>query len=103
MEGIVPKLHRRDKRRLLKVMRKCKEAGLKTRYQIVLNLLDGRRVADPARALAVAESTVRRVAARFREAGEAGLLDRREENGERKLDEAYWGPLYQVVASRPFV
>ena len=81
MKGIVPKLARRDKRRLLKKMRKCKDAGLKTRYQIVLNLLEERSVTDTARALGVAPSTVRRMAARFREFGEAGLVDRREENG----------------------
>jgi len=98
MEGIVPKLSRRDKRRLLRHVRKCKDAKLKTRYQIVLNLLDGRSVADTSRALAVAQSTVRRVAARFRQWGEAGLVDRREDNGERKLDEAYLATLYHVVA-----
>lgn len=101
MKGIVPKLARRDKRRLLKKMRKCKEAGLKTRYQIVLNLLEERSVTDTARALGVNPSTVRRVAARFRQFGEAGLVDRREENGEQKLDEQYLGILYDLVASSP--
>lgn len=101
MNGIVPVLSRRDKRRLVKNFRKCKEARLKMRYQMVLNLLEGRSVADTARAVGVAESTIRRVAARFREAGEAGLIDRREENGERKLDEDYLGILYQVVMSTP--
>src|SRR5690606_34924331 len=49
----------------------------------------------------VAESTVRRVVCRFAKSGEAGLIDRREENGERKLEEDYLGRLYQVVASSP--
>jgi transposase len=101
MKGIVPELNRRDKRRILKNLRKCKDARLKTRYQMVLNLSEGRSVADTARALGVAPSTVRRVAARFRELGEAGLIDRREENGERKLEEDYLGILYQVVRSTP--
>jgi transposase len=51
--------------------------------------------------LHVSRSVVYRVAARYREVGEAGLLDRREENGERKLDESYLGVLYEVVCSRP--
>ena len=101
MKGIVPSLGRRDKRRLIKNLRKCKDGRLKTRYQMVKNLLEGRSVADTARALGVAESTVRRVAARFRELGEAGLVDRREENGERKLDEDFLGILYNVVMGDP--
>lgn len=101
MNGIVPIIGRRDKRRLIKSLRKCKDGRLKTRYQIVLNLLEGRSVGDTARALGVAPSTVRRVAARFRDWGEAGLIDRREDNGERKLDEDYLGVLYQVVMSTP--
>ncbi len=101
MKGIVPALGRRDKRRLIKNLRKCKNGRLKTRYQMVKNLLEGRSVADTSRALGVAESTVRRVAARFREAGEAGLVDRREENGERKLDEDFLGILYKVVMADP--
>lgn len=101
MERSVPRPSRRDKRRLLRQIRKCKDAKLKTRYQIVLNWMDSRTVADTAQALGVAESTVRRVIARFREFGEAGLVDRREDNGERKLDEAYLAILYKVVASSP--
>jgi transposase len=101
MKGIVPALGRHDKRRLIKNLRKCKDGRLKTRYQMVKNLLEGRSVADTARALGVAESTVRRVAARFREAGEAGLIDRREENGERKLDEDFLGILHKVVMGNP--
>lgn len=101
MEGIVVDLSRREKRRLLKTARKCKDGKLKTRYQIVLNVVDGRSVKDISKALAVAESTVRRVVCRFVEYGEAGLIDRREENGERKLEEEYLGRLHQVVASSP--
>jgi transposase len=58
-------------------------------------------VSETARLLGVARKTVYRVAARFREAGEAGLIDRREENGQQKLDEHYLGALYEVVQSNP--
>jgi transposase len=49
----------------------------------------------------VDRSTVYRVAKRFRDCGESGLADRREENGARKLDEAYLSMLYDVVRSSP--
>ena len=84
MEGIVPRLQRRDKRRLQKKVRKCRDARLRTRYLIVLNLADGASPSETARVLCVSRNTVYQVARRFREAGEAGLVDRREENGEKK-------------------
>ncbi|HIQ22589.1 MAG TPA: helix-turn-helix domain-containing protein, partial [Planctomycetes bacterium] len=52
---------------------------------IVLNLAEGRSVADTARALKVNRRTVYRVAARFREGGEEGLIDGRVDNGDCKL------------------
>ena len=76
MEGIVLDLSRRDKRRLLKTVRKCKDARLKTRYQIVLNVVEGRSVSDVAAALGVATSTVRRVVSFYVDACEAGLVYR---------------------------
>ena len=86
MEGIVPQLSGRAKKRLLQESRNCREAALKTRYLIILNLADGLGPTEIARRLKVDRSTDYRVAARFCEAGEAGLIDRREENGERKLN-----------------
>ena len=101
MEGIVPKLSRRDKTRWVKVAQGCREALLKTRYLIVLNLDDGISPTETARRLKVARSTVYRVAERFTKEGEAGLIDGREENGERKLDQPTLEALYQIVAASP--
>lgn len=101
MEGIVPRMDRRAKRRLLKQMRKCRDAQLKTRYLIILTLADGRSPAETARITKTCRATVYRAAERFRQAGEAGLVDRREENGTRKLDERYLATLYEVVRSSP--
>jgi len=101
MEGIVPKLNGRAKRRLIEQLRACREAALRTRYLIILNLGDGLSPTETSRRLKVARSTVYRVAARFREAGEAGLVDRREENGQRKLDEPCLAALYELVRSSP--
>jgi transposase len=101
MEDIVPRLRRRDKRRLHRKARNCGDARLRIRYLIVLNLGDGISASETAKRLHVSRSTVRRVAQRFREEGEAGLIDRREENGEKKLDDDYLGLLYELVRSSP--
>lgn len=101
MDVIFPELSRRNKRKLEKRSRRCKDGKEKTRYLIILNLADGRSPSDTARALKVNRSTVYRVAARFGEEGETGLLDRREENGERKLDDGFLSILWEVVESCP--
>lgn len=101
MDGIVVCLGRGCNRRFARKARECEDLKLAKRYLIVLNLDEGRTVADTARALGVSESTVRRVRKRFVEFGEAGLVDRREENGQRKLDEQYLATLHEVVAGSP--
>lgn len=101
MDGIVPRIRYCDKVRLYKKLRECKDAKLKVRYLIVVNLVSGRLPRDTAKVLGVSISTVYRVAGRFRQHGEAGLVDRREENGENKLDEKYLTTLYELVASSP--
>lgn len=97
MSGIVPQLRRSRKERLCRQLRQCRKAKERTRYLIILNLLNGRSVADIILTLQVGRSTVYDVAKRFRERGEAGLIDRREENGNRKLDEVYLARLYELV------
>jgi transposase len=101
MTAIVPHLRYSAKQHLLKQLRRCRNAGLKTRYLIIINLAQGRSAAATADALSVGRSTVYAVAQRFRTAGEAGLVDRREENGPRKLVERYLAALYEVVRSDP--
>ena len=99
MDGIVICLGRSAKRRIGRKLRECEEAGLARRYLIVINLDEGRSPTDIARILHVSRTTVYRVAWRFQEWGEAGLIDRREDNGQLKVDEAYLAVLYEVVAS----
>lgn len=101
MDAIVPRIRYCDKVRLYRKLRECKDAKLKVRYLIVVNLVSGRLPRDTAKAVGVSISTVYRVAGRFRQHGEAGLVDRREENGENKLDEKYLATLYDLVASSP--
>ena len=101
MDGIIPQLRFAAKQRLIKRMSKCREAKLKTRYLIIVNLINERSVVETAEILKVARSTVYEVARRFREQGELGLLDRREDNGNLKLDERYLSRLYKVVRGNP--
>ena len=99
MEGIFAKLRRCDKERLLRNLRTCDDMKRRTRYLIIVNLMHGRSARETAAILQVGRSTVYDVARRFRESGEAGLVDRREDNGQRKLDERYLATLHGVVAS----
>jgi len=101
MEDIVPNLRRGSKRRLERQARRCKDDQLRIRYLIVLNLARGSTPTETAKSLGIHRSTVYRVAARYRDYGEAGLVDRREENGEEKLDERYLATLWQLVESSP--
>jgi transposase len=101
MPAIVPKVRFAVKQRLLRNLRRCREAGLRLRYLIVINLLNGRGAYPTAEALGVHNTTVYRVAGRFREHGEWGLLDGREDNGTAKLDERYLDALYRAVRSSP--
>ena len=101
MDGIIPKLRWIDKERLIDRLRRCGEAGLRSRYLVIVNLAEGRSPTQTAKALGMAKTTVYRVAGRFRKQGEVGLLDRREDNGERKLDEHYLAKLHDTVRRNP--
>lgn len=101
MEGIIPLVGPLAKPRLHENLNRLDDARTRIRYLIVINLLDQRSPTEIARVLKVARSTVYRVAARFSAAGEAGLVDRREDNGDRKVDEDYLAALDEVVASSP--
>lgn len=101
MSSILPAVRFAVKEKLNRSLRRCRNAAVRIRYLIVLNLLQGRGAYATAEVLSVHNTTVYRVAARFRRLGEAGLWDAREDNGEPKLDEAYLGVLYRVVRGSP--
>lgn len=101
MPSIVHPVRYAVKQRLLRNLRRCRQASVRLRYLIVLNLLEGRAVYATAEVLGVHNTTVYRVAKRFRDQGEWGLLDGREDNGTTKLDERYLDTLYRVVRSNP--
>lgn len=101
MDGIMPTLRFADKQKIYRHMKYCQDVKVKQRYLIIVNLISSRPPTLVAKVLQVARSTVYRVARRFREQGEVGLLDRREDNGETKLEEPYLALLYEVVKSHP--
>jgi transposase len=98
---IVPPIKWSVKEKMKKRFRGCRSAGVRLRYLIILNLYHGRGAYETAEVLQVHNTTVYRVARRFRERGEVSLWDRREDNGEAKVTEAYLGVLHEVVRSTP--
>lgn len=101
MSSIVPSVSYFVKQRLYKSLRQCRDGRTKVRYLIIINLLNGRGAYRTAAVLGVHNTTVYQVAKRFRERGEWGLLDGREDNGDRKLEERYLSRLYEIVRSGP--
>jgi transposase len=98
---IVVRLERRVKLKLRRMRRETKDKALAVRCQIVLLAARGRRRCDIAESMGCSVSWVNRVVARFAELGEAGLLDRREDNGQLKLDEWYLADLHAAVDKSP--
>lgn len=101
MSSIVPKVSWFVKERMRKRFRQCRVAAVRIRYLIVFNLWNGRGAREIEPILGVHNTTVYRVAQRFRERGEASLWDGREDNGAEKLSEAYLGKLNDIVRLSP--
>ena len=101
MKTIVVQMEHRVKVRIRRLRRSTRDVGLYARCQIVLHAARGwpsRRIAE---AVGCSRSWASRVIRRFIEYGEAGLLDRREDNGQVKLDEWYLADLSELVGNRP--
>lgn len=94
--GIV--LSRPAKRRLAASARSGTDARLRMRYLIVLRSAEGWTQPRIAAALSCSVSLVTETRARWRDEGEAGLIDRCEDNGDRKADDRYARELLEIVA-----
>lgn len=101
MTTILPKLRLSVKERLLRNLRRCRDARLRTHYLIVITLNQGLSVAVVAQTQQVHRDTVYRIARRFRERGELGLLDGRANNGPGKLDRGFLDTLDRLVRGSP--
>jgi transposase len=94
----IPRYRRRKLRHLAQYSTK---ALLRCRAQIILNLVRGKPVRLIQEMLHCSASHVYQAAHRFLEEGEAGLADRREDNGTSKITWYYEWRLCQVVAGSP--
>ena len=101
MEGIFSQEASCAKQDLCKRLKWITDAELRTRYLIVIHLLEGQTVTWIARSLKISRNTVYRTRQRYETEGETGLFDRRSENGERKLTEDFLQQLAEVVAGDP--
>lgn len=77
------------------------DAGYRQRCKIVVNLVRGRSRRSIAEHLHCSDSTIGRVAGRFVTEGLAGLVDRREDNGETKITEEHEAFLLEAAAGSP--
>ena len=91
----------RDRRVLRTYARRSPDAAFRQRCLIVLNLVRDTRPQEIQKVLGCSRSTIYRVAHRFLKEGLAGLADRREENGEAKVNETYEWHLVIAVAFTP--
>jgi transposase len=101
MNKIVLKIRHSVKERLCKLLRKCRHAGMRLRYLMIINVSNGRSTRQTAKVLHVHHTTVGRVVQRFRQYGEAGLQDGRADNGADKLGEGYLQRLHTIVSLSP--
>jgi transposase len=100
-EPIQVHLRRGARRHLKRRMQDCKDADLRVRYNIVLLYAEHRGTQEIAATLGCSDSTAIRAANRFLTEGEAGLFDRRTENGERKVDDDMVAALVELVRATP--
>lgn len=101
MPRMVLQIERCVKGQLRRLRRETQDKGLFQRCQIVLLAGQGRPRKGIAEGVGCSVSWVDRVLRRFREQGLAGLVDRREDNGQIKLDEAFLATLYGLVDGSP--
>jgi transposase len=101
MPAIVVQLRRWDQRRLQRLIRKTREAGVRTRALIVLHAAAGKGTAAIAEAVGYDPSAVLKVLHRYRAEGEEGLRDHREDNGHTKVDDALRAALATLVSGSP--
>jgi transposase len=101
MNQIVLQVRHSVKERLLRSLRRTRNAGTRLRYLMIVNVISGRSTRQTAQVLLVHPTTVGRAVQQFRRYGEAGLHDGRTDNGEDKLSEGYLQRLHTVVSNSP--
>src|SRR6266487_1011498 len=91
----------RQRDRLLRLARACRDPLLRVRYLIVVHSADGWGIARISEALGCCASTVSRTRRRWRRRGESGLADGRADNGRPKVNERYLTAVRRVLRGTP--
>lgn len=94
-------LHHSTREKLQRDGKRCKDADTRVRYRIVLLIDQGVSGNQVARALGCTASTVSRTLSRWEKYGQAGLIDRREDNGSVLADELYVRTVAWILESGP--
>ena len=94
-------ISRQVRRALSRRAQKTRDADLCKRYLIVVLLAEGQTSVAIEQHLKVARAHVSRTAWKYFAEGDAGLQDRREENGNRKVDENFLEELQHLLTLAP--
>lgn len=94
-------LHPQTREKLKRAAQRCTDADSRVRYLIVVRSGGGGSGRRIAKALGCCGSKVRRTLDRYGAYGEAGLLDRREDNGRPKGDDPYVQTVRWILAGTP--
>jgi transposase len=95
------KLSRRERKEIHRRSVRASDGVMRCRCKIILSLVQGKTPTMIAHGGLCAKSQVYRVADRFIEHGLFGLADRREDNGENKITEAYGMELLRLIEGSP--
>lgn len=94
-------LKKGERRLVKKWAARSRDAVVRCRCKIIMSLVDGNIPTRIAESGLCSVSQIYRTARRFLEEGPRGLADKREDNGENKVDESYELELLRVVAGSP--
>jgi transposase len=94
-------LHHAVRTKLRRRLTRLKDAAARTRYLIVLHADEAMGKSQIARSAGCCRRTVDRVIDRYSQMGQAGLVDRREDNGSRKVNKAYLSTVRWILESSP--
>src|SRR5262245_13757175 len=101
MPAILLKVRFAVKERLLRNLRRCRQAGLSLRSLIIIHLLNGRGCYQTAAVLGVHNATVYRLAQRFREQGEGACSTAGRTTAPPSWTSATWTPCTGSSAPAP--
>jgi transposase len=95
------KLSPRERKEIRRRSMRASQAVMRCRCKIILSLVRGKTPTMIAQGGLCAKSQVYRVADRFIEHGPVGLADKREDNGENKVTDAYGMELLRLIEGSP--